>query len=157
MTIFIMSLLLDAWKGSNFHWRVCMSSRRIPFNLKLLGPYKGHFWAIFMPGKPHQHRQQCGLQVEKQAPFWIRDVHAVVAFYQLYRVGLFSKEVWSWLLPLEILKECWSWLLYLQMFGCCIFAKNWSLPQSDFSSIPKEVWNLLLYFEMRLLQLAPIS
>ena len=56
-----------------------------------------------MPGKTHQHRQQCWLQVEKQTPFWIKHVHAVVAFYQIYRVGLISKEVWSWLLHLEII------------------------------------------------------
>ena len=32
-----------------------------------------------MPGKTHQHRQQCWLQVEKQTPFWIKDLRADVA------------------------------------------------------------------------------
>ena len=56
-----------------------------------------------MPGKTHQHCQQCWLQVEKQTPFGIKDVHAIVAFCQIYKVGLISKEVWSWLLHLEII------------------------------------------------------
>ena len=56
-----------------------------------------------MPGKTHQHHQQCWLQVEKQTPFWLRHVHAVAAYYQIYSVGLISKEVWSWILHLEII------------------------------------------------------
>ena len=51
-----------------------------------------------MPGKTHQHRQQCWLQVEKQTPFWIKDLRAVVAFYQIFRVGFIPKELWNWLL-----------------------------------------------------------
>ena len=54
-----------------------------------------------MPGKTHQHRQQCWLQVEKQTPIWIKDLHAVVTFYQIFRVGFISKEVWSWVLYFE--------------------------------------------------------
>ena len=32
-----------------FTWESCKLNRRIPLNVKLLGPYKGHVWAILGP------------------------------------------------------------------------------------------------------------
>ena len=46
LTISTITLLLDDLSGSNFH---CMPNRRIPFSVKLLGPYKGHVWATLGP------------------------------------------------------------------------------------------------------------